>query len=287
MREGLVGREPSPPRRFRLPHPAAWLRTYAALVRAAWLVDLQYRASIAIWMLWGVTEPVIALGIWWSIAGNGSVQGFTRSAFAQYFFAVTLVNQLATAWDAYYLDRWIREGEMNFRLTRPVAPIHEAIADNLAYKARTGSIILIVWLIVAAAWPAVRIPFAPSRWALAAIAVVLAASIRFLNGYATGLLAFWTTRATALMELQFGLSLFLSGRIAPLALLPPAVGAVANVLWFPWMLAFPVQVLTGSISTRAELVHGFAMQLVWLAVWWLAYRFVWRRGMRHYGAVGG
>src|SRR2546422_3058578 len=51
-----------------------WLRRYAALVRSAWLVDLQYRAAIAIWMLWNVTEPAIALGIWWSIADRKSTR---------------------------------------------------------------------------------------------------------------------------------------------------------------------------------------------------------------------
>ena len=105
---------------------------------------------------------------------------------------------------------------MNYRLTRPIAPIHEAIADNIAYKGPTATIILTAWIVAAAFWPAVRIPFEPGRWALAIVAIVLAAAIRFLNGYATGLLAFWTTRATALVELQFGISLFLSGRIAPL-----------------------------------------------------------------------
>src|SRR5207245_7044972 len=49
------------------------IRRYAALIRNAWLVDLQYRASIVLWLLWGVTEPAIALGIWWAIAGDGSV----------------------------------------------------------------------------------------------------------------------------------------------------------------------------------------------------------------------
>src|ERR671933_329151 len=201
-----------------------WIRRYAALMRAAWLVDLQYRAAIGIWLLWGVMEPTIALGIWWSTAAAGPVEGYGRDDFARYLFGVTLVNQLTLARDAYYIDRWIREGEMNFRLARPIAPIHEAVADNLAYKARTATVVLLVWLLAAAVWPAVRIPFAPGRWALAAIAVIAAAGIRFLNGYATGLLAFWTTRATALMELQFGVSLFLSGRVAPLALLPPAGG---------------------------------------------------------------
>jgi ABC-2 type transport system permease protein len=266
---------------------AIWLRRYGALVRSAWLVDLQYRASIAIWLVWGVVEPAIALGVWWTIAGGGSVQGYDRADFARYFFGVTLVNQLTLAWDAYYIDRWIREGEINFRLARPMAPIHEAIADNIAYKARTGGIVLVVWLIAAAVWPAVRIPFAPGQWALALLAVVLAAAIRFLNGYATGLLAFWTTRATALMELQFGISLFLSGRIAPLTLLPPAVGAIAGVLWFSSILAFPVGILTGTIATRDEYIRGFAMQIVWLAIWWGAYLLVWRRGVRRYSAVGG
>jgi ABC-2 type transport system permease protein len=257
------------------------------LIRNAWLVDLQYRASLAIWLLWGVTEPLISLGIWWSIAGTGAVEGYDRASFAQYFFAVLIVNQLTLAWDAWYIDAWIRAGEMNHRLARPVAPVHEAICDNLAYKLQTGTIVLVAWLATAAVWPAVRIPLDPVRWTLAAIAIVLAAAIRFLNGYATGLLAFWTTRATSVMELQFGVSLFLSGRIAPLALLPPAVATVAGVLWFPYMLAFPVEVLTGVAPLGEPYLRGLAWQLFWLFMWFGAYLLVWSRGVRRYGAVGG
>jgi ABC-2 type transport system permease protein len=263
-----------------------WIARYAAFVRAAWLVDLQYRASIAIWLLWGLTEPLISLGIWWSIAEAGPVQGYDRLHFARYFFAIILVNQLTLAWDAYYIDKWIRAGEMNHRLARPIAPVHEAICDNLAYKAGSAAIILVLWLVTAAVWPAVRIPFAPVQWLAAAAAIVLAAGIRFFNGYATGLVGFWTTRATALMDLQFGVSLFLSGRIAPLALLPPGVAAVASILWFPWMLAFPAEILTGDVAGVA-IVRGFGWQLFWLGAWFGAYRVIWTHGLRRYGAVGG
>jgi ABC-2 type transport system permease protein len=245
---------------------------YAELMRSAFLVDLQYRASIAIWLLWGITEPIISLGIWWSIAAAGAVDGYTREAFARYFFGVALVNQATLSWDAWNIDRWIREGEMNYRLTRPIAPIHEAVADNLAYKAPTATIILVMWIAAAAFWPAVRIPVEPARWALAIVAIVLAAAIRFLNGYATGLLAFWTTRATALVELQFGLSLFLSGRIAPLSLLPPSVAHLTEYLWFPYVLSFPVEVITGEITTGSQYARGFAGQVIWLAIWLLLYR---------------
>ena len=144
----------------------AWVATYAALIRNAWLVDLQYRAAIGLWLLWGVTEPAIALGIWWAIAGGGPVDGYARADFARYFFALMLVNQLTIAWDSWYLDRWIREGDLNFRLARPLDPVHESIADNIAYKARSGGVILVLWLLVAAVWPAVRLPVDPARWAL-------------------------------------------------------------------------------------------------------------------------
>lgn len=264
-----------------------WIQRYAALLRAAWLVDLQYRATIAIWFLWGIAEPTVALGIWWSIAGSGAVGGYDQTDFARYFFAVTLIGQLTAAWDAWYIDSWIREGEMNFRIARPISPVHEAIADNIAYKARAAIFVVAAWVLIAALWPAARLPFAPGRWALAAAAVALAAWIRFFNGYAIGLLAFWTTRATALTELQFGVALFLSGRIAPLTLLPAGVQRVAHWLWFPSMLAFPANVLTGTARSANVLASGFAAQILWCVVWWGAYRLVWWRGIRRYGAVGG
>lgn len=264
-----------------------WIEAYAALVRNAWLVDLQYRASIALWILWGVTEPAIALGIWWTIAGAGPVAGYGRVDFARYFFAMMLVNQLTIAWDSWYLDRWIREGDLNFRLARPLNPVHESVADNVAYKARSGVLILALWLLVAAVWPAVRLPFDPARWALTIAAVVFAAMMRFFISFATGLLAFWTTRATAIMELHGGVAFFLAGRVAPLALLPPAVAGVAGVLWFRYMLSFPVDLLTGAVHGGYAVERGFAGQIVWVAFWFGMYRLAWSRGIRRYGAVGG
>jgi ABC-2 type transport system permease protein len=260
---------------------------YVALIRAAWLVDLQYRAAIMIWLVLGVAQPLVMLAIWWSVAADGSVAGFGQDDFARYFFALLLVEQLTIAWDIWYIDRWIRKGELNTRLVRPISPVHEAIADNLAYKARAVLTVVVVWGVVAAFWPAVRLPFDPVRWAGAALAVVLAAGIQFLVSYVHGLLAFWTTRATGVFQLQYGLSLFLAGRIAPLALLPPAVATVAGVLWFRYTLSFPVEVLTGSVTTLGEYGRGIAMQVVWLAAWLGAYRGVWRVGLRRYEGVGG
>lgn len=266
---------------------AVWARRYGALIRNAWLLDLQYRAAIGIWTVWGVVEPTIALGIWWSIAGDGSLEGYARPEFARYFFAIMLINQLTVAWDAWTLDRWIREGELNPRLARPMAPIHELACENLAFKFRGAVTLGLGWALLAIFWPAVRLPFDPASWALAALAVVPAAAIRFLSQYVTGLTAFWITRATALADLQYGLSLFLAGRIAPLGLLPAGVRTFAYWTWFPYMIGFPAELLTGNVSTPGGFWGGFAAQLAWLAAWGVAYHLTWTRGLRRYTAVGG
>jgi len=250
-------------------------------------VDLQYRPAIAIWLALGLAQPLVMLSIWWSVAGGGGVAGYDQSDFARYFFALMLVDQLTLAWDVWYVDRWIREGELNFRLVRPINPIHEAIADNVAYKAGSASLLIVVWIVVAAFWPAVRLPVDPLRWAGALVAVVLAGGIRFLVSYVHGLLAFWTTRASGLFELHYGISLFLAGRIAPLAILPPLAATVASVLWFRSMLAFPVEVLTGAVATFHGYAQGVGTQLAWLLIWLGAYRLAWSRGTRRYEGVGG
>lgn len=265
----------------------SWLARYAALIRIGWMVDVQYRAAILIWLVLGIAQPAITLAIWWVVAAGGEVGGFGQADFARYFFAVMLVDQATLAWDVWYIDRWIREGELNYRLARPLNPLHEAIADNIAYKGKSVALILLVWLAIAAFWPVVRLPLSAGRLALALLAVALAAAIRFLVTYVNGLLAFWTTRATAIAELHWGVSLFLAGRIAPLSLLPPAIAAAAGVLWFPYMIAFPVEVLTGEIGGEAALLRGFGWQCFWLAVWAGAYAVVWTRGLVRYGAVGG
>src|SRR6267143_1496974 len=130
---------------FRFPNAVLEVRREDAPATSARLLAAFPVADLSI------EDPPIAVGIWWAIAGDGSVAGYARADFARYFFAVMLINQLTIAWDSWYLDRWIRDGELNYRLARPLHPAHEAVAENIAYKARTASVILVVWLIVAAA----------------------------------------------------------------------------------------------------------------------------------------
>jgi ABC-2 type transport system permease protein len=61
---------------------------------------------------------------------------------------------------------------------------------------------------------------------------------------------------------------------------------VARVLPFWYMVGFPVEALTGRLSS-AQLWSGFAVQAGWLALALLLSRLVWVQGTKRYTAVGG
>jgi len=124
-------------------------------------------------------------------------------------------------------------------------------------------------------------------WAAAAFApaLLLGFALRFTLEWTLALAAFWVTRVSAINQMYWLTLLFLSGEMAPLALLPKLVQYVAAVSPFRWMIGFPVELLLGRMTPGAALL-GFAAQAVWLALSLALLRLVWRAGVRRYSAVG-
>lgn len=127
----------------------------------------------------------------------------------------------------------------------------------------------------------------PTWWQIGAFVVALwgGFGVRFVLLWALGLVTFWTTRVGAVFELYFTLELLLSGRLVPLALLPPWAQTLANVLPFKWAFGFPIEVLLGRYTWQATLL-GFGAQALWCAIGLLLTRLLWRSAMRRYSAVG-
>ncbi len=74
----------------------------------------------------------------------------------------------------------------------------------------------------------------PALWSIAVFipVLLLAFLVRFFLEWTLALVAFWTTRVGAINQTYFVLMLFLSGQIAPLALLSHPVQVVAGILPF-------------------------------------------------------
>ncbi len=259
---------------------------YAQQFRTTFAMMLQYRASLVIWMIAHVLEPLVYLIVWSTVSSTtgGSVGEYTARGFAAYFLLLMLVNHVTYTWIMYEVEYRIREGTFSFALLKPVHPIHSDIADNVSSKLIT----LPFMLIIAVALGAVFHPeLAPAPWAIALFlpALILAFFVRFLLEWTLAQVAFWTTRVSAINQAYFVLVLFLSGQIAPLALFPSSIQTVAAVLPFRWMIGFPVELLLGRVSLIGAMA-GLGAQTAWLFISLALVRLVWRAGVRNYSAVG-
>ena len=259
-------------------------RVYRAIFRASIAVMLQYRIALLIWMLAHITEPLIHLVVWSTVAGSGPVAGYAAADFAAYYIALFVVNHATFTFIIYEYEFEIREGRLSAKLLKPLTPMHMYLADNISWKLLSTTVTLPVAALLT--WhfrPA--LPPAGLQIALFVPALVLAFGVRWLLEYTLALAAFWTTRVAACNGVYQLVFWFLAGMVAPNALLPDWLQAVAAVLPFRWMLAFPIEVLLGRLETVA-IVQGLLIQCLWLGLAYGLHRFVWAVGVRRYSAVG-
>lgn len=267
--------------------PLILAQAYRAYFKKTFAVQLQYRASLLIWLISTILEPLIYLVVWSTVAqaSGGSVGGFTPGDFAAYYIAFMIIDHLTFTWIMWEYDYRIRMGQLSTMLLRPIHPVHEDIADNITYKTLTLVVLipvtgLLIWLFA----PTFNTP----PWAVAAFipALILSFLMRFMLGWSLAMIAFWTTRIAALNNSFYVLELFLSGRIAPLSVLPAGLQTVTALLPFRWALAFPVELLLGRLSV-GEALAGLGMQALWLAISLIFMRLIWQAGVRKYAAFGG
>lgn len=260
-------------------------RAYWSSFQIAMAVQLQYRVAMIIWMIYGF-ERVIYLVVWTTIARaqRGVLDGFTTSDFAAYFVLMLLVNHLTTTWDLWEFEPRIRLGTFSAELLRPIHPIHSDVAMNIAHKLMGLPVMLT--LVVGLGW-AFDARLHPPGWAIVAFvpAIMLAVALRFIAEWTVALAVFWTTRIIAINQIYYSIHMFLTGRMAPLALMPDWLQTLGMLLPFRWMMGFPVELLMGRLTPREAWI-GLGAQAVWIVLSLSAMRLLWRAGLRRYSAVG-
>lgn len=261
----------------------------AALTRLTWSSWLAQRSFFFLLAFGWMITPLIYLFVWATVAAEGAVGGITQDDFIAYYLILIVVNQFTFATANWTVGDAIHEGVMNTVLLRPLPPIADAIANELAGK---GVFLLFDVPLVIGLALLLRPDITLTVGGLLAFipALLLGALLRFLVGYSLALLAFWSTRADALLALHDSLIFLLGGVVAPAALLPDLIQSAALALPFRYMVGFPVEVLLGTGSNPGigdDLWIGFVVQAAWVMLAVLAARMMWRAGLRRYEAVGG
>lgn len=261
------------------------LRAGWMLIRRTWASWMQSRSFFFVLAFGWMVGPLIYLFVWSTAAGGEPINGWTRGEFVAYYLILINVSQLTVSQATWTVGMLIQMGKLNTLLLYPMAPIFDAIASEVAGKVVYMTFVIPVTAALALVLRPTLAP-TPAEVGLFVVALGLAWALRFFSGYAVALIAFWWTRADALVGVQESLIFLFAGQIAPTALLPGALGTLAVWLPFRYMLGFPVEILMGQLSPQ-QIWQGVGLQLGWLALSLLASRLMWQQGLRRYVAVGG
>ena len=252
-----------------------------ALLTAYYAHMLEYRAEIFLWALSG-SLPIILMGVWIQASQNSDF-GLNSTDFARYFFSVFLIRQFTTIWVIWEFEREVVEGKLSFRLLQPLDPVWHHVARHLAEKiTRIPFVILFCSLFFFLYPDAFWLP----NWQnilLCILAVVMAFILRFLIQYTFAMFAFWTERASAIQQFWYLFYIFLSGMIAPLEVFPPTVREFIEWTPFPYLIHFPAAILTG---IPLDFIRSSFIILIWSILFFVANRWLWKKGLKHYSGMG-
>jgi ABC-2 type transport system permease protein len=261
------------------------LRGGWALIKATWTSWLQYRSFFFILAFGWMIQPLIYLLVWSTAAGGETIGGISRGEFVAYYLVLIIVNQITYSQTNWTVGDLIRYGQLNGELVRPISPVFGTLSSEIAgkfvYLIFDVPLVLCLALILKP-----DLHLTPQQVLAFIPALLMAWALRFLWGYWLALLAFWATRADALLAIQDSLVFLLAGQVAPVALLPGLLHTLAVLLPFRYMVSFPVEVLVGQVPA-SSLAPGFAICAAWLTAALCLTILMWKLGLRRYSAVGG
>jgi ABC-2 type transport system permease protein len=260
------------------------MKKFLAEFRACWNLILEYRVMVVIWIL-TIVLPLIMLAAWLSIAENGPVGAYDRTAFIAYYLAALVVRNMTGMWFIWEMDDEMRLGALSFRLLKPMNPMIHYMALALSSKP-FRLLILVPACVIAMIWmPELNWAVDPLSLLFFCLSLVGGWMILFLMQYTIGLSGFWITRTLGLNDAWFFMYSLASGYLVPLDLFPESVRQVLLYLPFRYTMSFPVEIFLGKL-TSWEIMRGIGLQWMWAGVLFMLCRWVWAKGLRRYSAVG-
>ncbi|MDD5934586.1 MAG: ABC-2 family transporter protein [Clostridiales bacterium] len=232
------------------------------------------------WMM----MPLVYMLVWIAAAGSSGIGAFSKNDFINYYIILIVVNQLTYPVSNWTVGDSIFSGDFSNWLLRPLPPVYEAIASDLAVKVICVPFAFVFSVLLTLIF-GLTISCTPQQILCFLLALLLAQILRFTVGYALALLALKKAQTNAILNVNNTLVLLFSGQLIPTVLLPDFIERINFFLPFRYMLGFPIEVLLGKVGGSA-LLTGFIVQAVWIVLSLLLRKIIWKTGMKYYSAVG-
>ena len=249
-----------------------------------------YRWNYFLRALFGLIPLAGTVFLWRAIftERQAGLSGYDYGSMIYYYLLILLVSNLVTpAEDEFQIATDIREGQINAFLTKPMSYLAYRfsifLSGRLVYTAVTLPPIALIFLYFR---EYLVLPANGMTWVYAIVSMVMAALMQFFLAYTLAMMAFWILEISTIVFIVYSFEYFLGGQMFPIDIMPASVQAVMKWLPFYYELFCPVAIFLERLR-GADLYQALTIQAGWVLLTWAAAHAMWRRGLRHYQAVGG
>jgi ABC-2 type transport system permease protein len=262
------------------------VRVYLTATRLSFRRYITYRSASAAGAVtntaFGFFRAFILLAMWREKPHIGTYDA--ADAVTYVFLTQGLITPVGIFLGSTELGPRIRTGEVATDLYRPCDLQFWFLATDLGRALASLLLRTLPPVVVGTLALPTRLPVDPRRWAEFALCCGLALVVSFALRYLISLSAFWTLDERGMASLLLVVSMFFSGMIIPLVVMPGWLGTLARTLPWSATLQVPIDVLLGKNST------GFAGALAFQLAWAVALLALGRAGTaaaRHKTVVQG
>jgi len=253
---------------------------------------LVYRVNFFFKSLFGFIPLLATISLWRAVFAEktpgDTINGYTLAGMISYYLLVMVVDALsAVAEDDFQIAGDIRDGKISQFLLKPI--------DYLTYRLCLFFSGRLIYTSVAAI-PVLAVifwfreyfhmPEHGSTLVWFCVSMVMTALLQFFISYTMALLAFWVLEVSTFIFMLFALEYIAGGHLFPLTILSKPLYDLLHWTPFPYQMFFPVSVFLEKI-TGPDLWKGLIIQFLWVIFFYLLARWVWKRGIKKYTAVGG
>lgn len=262
------------------------MRKYWAFFKANFQATITYRGPIFIWLVSNLVNLLVILTVWLSVSASKTIGGYTKPELISYYI-LALFLQWVGGWFPFYgVAEQIKKGEIVFSLVRPFSYYWQKFFEELGWHAVS------VWVGLAASL-GVAIFFHQyfvfvlnlEKIILLLAAVILSIFVVFGLSLCLGLTAFWLTEVWALDSVFWMTRSIFGGQGIPISFIPGLYLTLVKILPFRYTFSFPLEIYFGKL-TSLEVAFGFLMQIIWSAVLYCVYKFMWAKGRAAYTSFG-
>ncbi len=259
-------------------------RRYWMLCKISFQERMEYRWNIFMYMGLVLLPTLIAIYLWGVIFQGKSDPAATARITTYYVVAAFVSWRIAQF--QWFIMFDVREGKLANSLLRPMS--YPATAFWYEAGGRTWSTILTLPVFVVLAFALgnnFQTPSNPWTWLLVILSFLLSYLLSFFLTASLGLLTIWQNQPEGFFVLYDIAARWLGGSFVPIALMPAAFGNIVQWLPFAYIYSLPVRIYQG-LSTEA-LVQGLGVQVIWLGLCALLFRWLWGKAVRRYEVFEG